>query len=629
MTSLVAPLDDGSDYRVFVDRSALDVARAVLSEHGLELEVRAQRQAPRRAQWVQSFESDLDFCTRVLAEEGMCWFLRPDRPSVVVVADEGGTFLDEGLALDVREEAGLEVGRALHRARISRRATNDRVALRDYDFEHPQLDLAAESGKGALEVYEWPGGFGAPDEGREVAAMRLAQRRSEEILLEGEATEPTLGAGVVVAVRGAPVAAMNGPWLLLAVRHEVILRAGPGELAYRAQLTAVPEARGHRPARRASSARSGAANAIATGPRGGEIAIDEHGRTSLLMRWDRRGRPDEQSSAPARVVEPALAGAAFHPRVGWEQVVGFADRGAERPIALGRLYNGEQTPPVALPAGKVETHLGTMTTPGGARGNFIRIGDDAGNESLSVQASGDYKELTDNDKVLSVKANQTRTIGGERSLFVKENLVSAVGGAYTLGVGGVRKVSTDGDYGLDAAQESVLVGGARMFSVGGDYLTKTPLLVRIVSAAKVEAAVEHLTAFTQGASSLVVGASMLTGAAMSESVTVGGGAIVNVAGPMTVNCSGYGLDVKGIHSESYATYQGKAGGTVAETFGKFTHEVRGGARIAGADVVIQAGAQLTIKAAGVTIKMTAGSIHIQGNLEGAGSAVEDGTHQYG
>jgi type VI secretion system secreted protein VgrG len=629
VTSRVAPLDDGSDYRVFVDESAPGVARAVLFAHGLEMEVRARREPPRRAQWVQSFESDLDFCTRVLAEEGMCWFQRPDRPRVLVVADVEGSFLDDGLALDVREEAGLEVGRALYRARISRRAKNDRVALGDYDFEHPRLDLAAESGAGALELHEWPGGFRSPDEGREVAAMRLAERRAEEVLLEGFATEPQIGAGVVVTVQGAQVGAINGRWLVLSVRHEVTLRAGAGELPHRASFSAAPADRGHRPARRAPAARSGLTTAIATGPRGGEIAIDEHGRTSLLMRWDRRGRPDEHSSAPARVVAPQLAGAAFHPRVGWEQVVGFADPGAERPIALGRLYNGEQTPPAALPAGKVQTHLGTMTTPGGARGNFIRIGDDAGDESLSVQASGDYKELTDNDKVLSVRAEETRTIGGERSLFVKENLVSTVGGAYTLAVGGVRKVSTDGDYGLDAAREGVFVGAARLLSVGGDYLTQTPQLVRVVSGAKVEAAVEHQTAFTQGASSLVVGASMLTGAAMSESVSVGGAAVVNVAGPMTITCGGHGLDVKGIYTESYAAYQGKAGGTVAETFGKFTHEVRGGAKIAGADVAIEAGARLTIKAAGVTIKMTPGSIHIQGNFEGSGSTVEEGAHQYG
>lgn len=76
----IAELDDTCDYRVFVDASATDIATLVLSEHGVDVDLRARRTAPRRAQCVQGFESDLSFCTRILAEEGMCWFLKYSSP---------------------------------------------------------------------------------------------------------------------------------------------------------------------------------------------------------------------------------------------------------------------------------------------------------------------------------------------------------------------------------------------------------------------------------------------------------------------------------------------------------------------------------------------------------------------
>jgi len=144
----------------------------------------------------------------------MCWFPKPDDPGVVCVGDAGGTFTDPGLSLDYMEPGGLQGGRAVHGAKLSRRVVNDKVSLRDYDFRHPQLDLAAEAGgPGALEWYESSGGFSTPDGGRELAAIRLAERTAEEIVLEGEATAPDLQAGSVFTVSGAPVEGMNGRWL--------------------------------------------------------------------------------------------------------------------------------------------------------------------------------------------------------------------------------------------------------------------------------------------------------------------------------------------------------------------------------------------------------------------------------
>lgn len=77
----VAVLADAVDYQVFVDRDALDITRAVLSKHGLSVTGNVTRTLPKRAQCVQTFESDLGFVSRILAEEGIAWTVSGRTPS--------------------------------------------------------------------------------------------------------------------------------------------------------------------------------------------------------------------------------------------------------------------------------------------------------------------------------------------------------------------------------------------------------------------------------------------------------------------------------------------------------------------------------------------------------------------
>ena len=75
------------------------------------------------------------------------------------------------------------VGRALHEARWSERITVEQATLRDYDFRHPVLDLKGSAGEGALEWYEYPGGFTSPGEGAALASIRAGERRAEARVL--------------------------------------------------------------------------------------------------------------------------------------------------------------------------------------------------------------------------------------------------------------------------------------------------------------------------------------------------------------------------------------------------------------------------------------------------------------
>lgn len=150
-------------------------------------------------------------------------------------------------------------------ARIERSAVNDKVTLRDYDFERPMLDLTAEasSGSDAREHHEHPGGHRSPDVGRELAQIRLEELQQRQVILTGRTNARRLFPGVVLKLAEAPREDMNGSWLVVELEHEA--RIEQDTRTYVARFTAVPGGGAYRPARRPAPRHGGVHNAVITG----------------------------------------------------------------------------------------------------------------------------------------------------------------------------------------------------------------------------------------------------------------------------------------------------------------------------------------------------------------------------
>jgi type VI secretion system secreted protein VgrG len=628
--TLVAPgaeLADVIDYRVFLEIDALTIATALFKEKNLALESRVQRTIPKRAQCVQSFESTLSFVSRILADEGITWFLDGEK---IIAIDHPGFEKLEG-SLPVRDEAGMVAGRSVHHARIVRRAASNKVALRDYDFLAPQVDLKADASgtKTDLERYEYPGGFKDGSLGRALAQLRLDEETTHARVLHAASNARGLTPGRIVTLES-DRPGLEGDWLLVDVEHEAtdsgVVNDGS---AYGVRFIAIPAATPHRPARSAPSVLGGVQNATSTGPGGLEIHTEAHARVKALFRWDRRRRRDDQSSAWIRTLQPPTSGAFFLPRVGWEVLVGFVGGSADNPLVLGRLYNGEITPPSALPGNKVVTAFGTLTTPGGGTGNLVQMNDTAGREGMSFVASKDLRERTENDKVLSVSASDSITIGGSRKLIVGQVHQLGIAGSQTHAIGVSRALNVNANMSITAGSETVSIGGARKMTIGGDLTTSCSSLTRLVGAAKSETAIEHQARQVSGASTILVGGAWLAVGAAHASVSVGGVSTELIGGPKTVVAGKYSLNVKGVLNQTFASRSVTAGGAHEEGFGAAAaYTIAGAASMTGANVVFVAKAKLTIKAGGVTITMTPGSIKISGNFKGSVSAIDKGSVKY-
>ncbi len=627
----VALLADTIDHKVFVDKDVIAIATSILGEHGVTLKSNVQRTLTSRSQCVQAFESDLAFVSRILADEGISWYVSPTDKDVVVATDHADGYPKIEGSLPVLESGGMATTRSVHEAEIVKNVVPDKVSLRDYNFKTPQVELKAHAGQdGDIEEYQYPGGFADPAEGRTVAKLRLEERRARERVLTGTTTSRELAAGRTVTLEG-DLAGVSGEWLVLEVTHDGRdLDTDAAEQRYSAHFVATPKKTPYRPARLPRPQLDGVQNATTTGPPSQDLHTDEHARVKAQLRWDRLGKKDDKSSTWVRTLQPPTSGGFMLPRVGWEVLLGFCGASADAPFVLGRMSNGAAPPPQGQPGNKTQSAFGSLTTPGGGTKNLIMTTDSGGAEKFEVIASYDLNEKTENDKVTAVKGNETDSVGVNRTLIVGQVHSLVVLGSQTHTVGANRDLNVDANMQVTAAAESITVGAVRTFKVGGDSTIGCATLSRTVAAMKVETAIEHQTRSVTGASSILVGGSWNALGGVHASISVGGANSETVGGPKKVNTKkDYALTVKGNLSQTLASRSAKAGSKIEENYqASATVDISGAASMKGADIVVVATDKITLTADGITVEITPSAVKIKGKFEGSVGAVDDGDETY-
>ena len=625
------PLGDGVDHRIFLDQDAVAIAETLLGEAGLAPDVRVATRPEKRLQCVQAFESVLAFLRRILAEDGISiWVEHGASEDVVVLGGDASACHDipGGASLTVLQEGGLLGGESVSDVRVSHRLTHDGAAVTDYDPDHPAVDQTASVGENRYPRFVFPGHHRSADAGKARAQTILEEAQSEGVVLRARTTSRHLAPGFIVELTDAPRDEQNGRFRVLSVHHRGQDFDGErdtnlGNLRYVAEIVAVPADRQVRPARERPKGLGGLQTMTVTGA-GGEIHTDDQGRVKAHFRWDRRSPMDDTASAWVRPMQPPLTGGFFLPRMGWEVLVGFMSDPVptgDTPLELGRLINGEAPPAESLPGKKVRSNWGTLTTPGGGKLNQIRLDDAAGAEVMHANASHNWNERTENDKVTGVKADETHIVGGNQVSTVTLQQVTEVTGAQSYTVSGNRTVTTTGVLAVKAAGETVMVGGVRKFTIGGDYESKAATLARVVGAAENVVAIQETNRHVTGASTISVGGTWAEIGGLSAAVGVLGSSKLTVGGPMSVRASNVSINAT-VLSERYAgLFRGHAGGKLTVEAATINMKAGAALKAKGADVLFKATSKITVKAGGVTITMTPGSIKVKGKLKGDASIV--------
>jgi type VI secretion system secreted protein VgrG len=546
------------DCRIFQEKAVKEIVADVLDKAGVPTDAFAfdlQEEGPARTYCVQYRESDWDFISRLLEEEGIHYFFEhTDTLCKLMMVDHATAHPDiEGdTVLPFVPASGLRTTEEhVTRFTYAEEVRPGKVTLTDYNFTKPSLNLAAESAGedwNELEVYDYPGEYLTPELGQTLADMRLAALNGVRRTAGGEGDSPRLVPGYQFDLADHPREDLNAKYALTEVfqsgdQPQVLEEraGGGGGLRYSNRFECIPADTDFRPPRLTPKpVVEGIQTAIVVGPDGEEIYTDEFGRVKVQFHWDRLGQRDDQSSCWIRVSQ-SWAGAgwgAIHiPRIGQEVIVDFVEGDPDRPIVTGRVYHGTNRPPYALPDNKTQSGIKSDTSPGGGGSNELRFEDKAGAEEVFLHAQKDMTTAVENNQSTSVGANQSVTVKANQNITVEKERWDEVKEYHNFHVGGNQQISVDGE------------GGAG-FSAVGPYT--------VSSEKKVEVFVGD-TAITEDDSSVTVSApktiTLVVGSSSIE-LTKDGVAIsakkITLAGTqevkLQVGSSSVTVDAKGVSS---------------------------------------------------------------------------------
>lgn len=606
LSSPLALLGLRSGYRIFQDMTSQEIAARLLADAGQDGDVayRLQGRYGKRVYTAQYGESELALFARLLADDGINFWLEDDGDRTLLVLGDGdashsGIPGEETLRFE--DASGMShTTDSFHELRRIARLCHDRVSLLDFDVRQPDVLIQGEAGAGPMEHYEHPACVLNAEAAAARARSRLEQLQRRAVTLQGKTTCVRLSPGRVVRIDGAADAWFEGSFLITEVTHTLAQASrddASGKVPYSCTATLVPFGRGRafRPDLPSGAPRASIIESVeVTGPPGEEIHTDDLGRVKVRFRWDRSGVADDRSSLWIRHLQMNMGGSMLLPRVGWELPVLYEEGNPDRPVALGRLYNGGAPTPYSMPARKATSTLQTATSPADGTTHELRFADDAGQQEAFIHATKDQTVFvggshsvevaanrTDDVKKsaeLGIKADQTKTVGGNQSVTVGADAVFAVKGARAESIGGSEDVGVTGTYITN-------VKGAYSETVGGAYALQC----------------NQSNTTVQGSFTQMIGGAMITTAGLGTNQSVAAARTEAVGGARAIHgASVVAEEVKGIKTITAGAASDTAGGLIATNAPGISIEVGGAASLSAGGIVFVKGAWIDIQAGTLT-----------------------------
>ncbi len=537
--------------RIFQEQTIVEVARRVLTDgriSGDRVQTYLQSTYGNRNYCVQYQESDLNFISRLWEEEGLFYFFEHTESQEILNLGDGRHafgLLTHYPSVQLRERLHLyEEGLSEFSAETA--LYSGSALLRDYRFQQPALDMhVGVSGDRFTEYssYHFPGEFVDPAIGQRLAHLRLQEQQCQGARFSGAGNVRELLPGYKFTLAGHLRDDCNQEYVVLSVEHEgtqpqALAEEGAGvELPqYGNRIEFMPSSTVYRPPRRAvPPCIAGIQTAVVVGPPGEEIHCDSHGRVKVQFHWDQQGTGNDYSSCWIRVNQPwagTAHGGIFLPRVGQEVLVQFLEGDPDRPVIVGRVYNGENLPPYALPANKSISTIKTASTPGGDGSNELRFEDAAGAEEIYLHGQLDMNTVIERDRSQHFGRDTSDHVGRNRDRTVVQHESIRVGGNREAAVAGQEALQVGGNQSLDVgANQTIAIGANQTLRVAARQDTH----IAGSHVLKVDAAHEVKVVGNQ---SLTVGKSRTTHVTKDESLIVGGAHTVKVDGGLDGHIKG-------------------------------------------------------------------------------------------
>ena len=541
-------LKHSSDNRIFQNKNAPDIIKEVFQDHGQSAKDQLTGTHQPREYCVQYGETDFDFVTRLMEEEGIYYFFEhsENKHELVLVDAESshGNFpgYDEILYFPPGEDI-TDRADHINEWECLYRAESTTVIKQSYNYETPSGDLEGRSVISQShdlsdgELYEYGALYKEASQGENAARIRVEEKQSAHKVLTGGGNVMGACTGYTFELKQAPVDAQNGKYLITGSKIQFTnndLSSGMGGegASFSCRFGAIPENTPFRLTRITPKGHvRGPQTAVVVGPSGDTIYTDSLGRVKVQFHWDRVGGDDENSSCMVRV-GTAVAGTSWGmvaiPRIGQEVIVDFLEGDPDQPIIVGSVYNETNKPPYDLPDNQTQSGYKTRSTDGDANGygdattfNEIRFEDKFEEEEVFIQAEKNFKRVVKNNDELTVglekadEGNQTIEIQNDRTV--------------TLHTGKDSLTVEDNDQVIDVARKIEITAGEEfVLTVGQSKLTLT---------AGGDVTIEGINLLVKGQAGVDV---------KGASVKIDGSAEVGIKGGGQTKIEGSGmLDLKG------------------------------------------------------------------------------------
>lgn len=504
--------------RVFQHLTVLEILKQVLLGFDISYDITGTYY--QRDYVVQYRESDFDFASRLMEEEGIYYFFKhSDGNHQMIVSDNTSKHPTvPGQSTAIYEEVFAEVRtdmRVIAWEKIQELRSGE-CTLWDHTFELPTNHLEAKEktivsvpvGKvvhklnlanDTLEIYDYPGRYAqrfdaidpsGGDRPSDIAhtfaeRMRAVRLRMEQeevlgIRIDGKSDCGQFTAGHKFTLQRHFDA--DAGYLLTRVEHDArdeSYRSEESDVAsftYQNRFTCIPEALRFRPQRVTPvPVIAGMQTATVTGPPGEEIWVDKYGRVKIQFHWDREGKMDANSSCWVRVAQVWAGkgwGAFFWPRIGHEVVVIFEEGDPDQPLIVGSVYNHDNMPWFKLPKNKKLAGFKSASVTGTAHQNYngIVFNDVKGKEHLSIHSENNLSLNSEKSKMLHAGAHKGERVGIANILTVGK-IVPATGGS-----GG----GWDGGNTMNDPPPSGIIGMNAMVTYGDAFQCAGPVSHQLV-----------------------------------------------------------------------------------------------------------------------------------------------------
>jgi type VI secretion system secreted protein VgrG len=510
--------------RIFQQMTVPEILQDVLADFNVLYEL--QGEFKQRNYCVQYRETDFDFISRLMEEEGIYYYFKHEGGThQMIVGNASQTNLDCPSKNEL--ECFLEVSpdedwvSSIGTWRVDYRLQTGKVTFWDFHFQMPKKNfegtqpaLTKVGGNDKLEYYDYPGGYARKYDGVEKAGgenasdlanidadrEKTSKTRIQELdakyrAITGLSDCCSLTAGHRFKLSNHPQASYNTQYVLTYVKHEIEqspdyetdeenLRAYGNSFNCLIYTTPYrPEQATPKPIVRGSQ------TAVVVGPAGEEIFTDKYGRVKVQFFWDREGKLDSNSSCWVRVAQGWAGknwGTMFIPRIGMEVLVDFLEGNPDQPIITGCVYNAEAMPPYKLPDEKTKMTIKSDSTLGGQGFNEFRFEDKKGSEQifihgekdLDLRIKNDRREWTGKDQHSIVINDRREKIDQDTHLKVGRHQIEEIGGDKHLHVKGEEAIKIDGGLSIEVAGTTTTkLTGGHSSETGGGYHIKGQIVL--------------------------------------------------------------------------------------------------------------------------------------------------------